>query len=79
MADKKAIAKLKKRLEYKDTLEISRRSGFSTVTVSGFFNGRSNKMRAETQRTIIEAAVEVLKERRVREQAVNESLNALLA
>lgn len=77
MTDKKLIAKLKKRLEYKDTMEISRRSGYSTVTVSGFFNGK--RMRAETERNILEAAAELLKERGTKEQAITETLETLLA
>ena len=77
MTNKKLIAKLKKRLEYKDTIEISRRSGFTTVTVSGFFNGK--KMRAETERTILEAAASLLTERDTKEQAITETLEALLA
>lgn len=78
MADKKTIVKLKKSLKYKDTLEISKRSGLSTVTVSGFFNGKSHKMTEETQSSIILAAVEVIKERKERERATNEKINALL-
>ena len=77
MTNKKLIAKLKKRLEYRDTIEISRRSGFTTVTVSGFFNGK--KMRAETERAILEAAAALLTERDTKEQAITETLEALLA
>ena len=79
MADRKTIQKIKKGLKYKDALEISRRSGLSTVTVSGFFNGKHDKMTEETQSSVIDAAIEVIKERKDREAAEKERVNALLS
>lgn len=78
MADKKNIAKLKRSLKHNDVIEISKRSGFSTVSVSKFFNGKSHLMAEETQMAIITSTLEVIKERKERELAVNESINAIL-
>ena len=78
MADRKIIAKLKKSLKYKDVIEISRRSGFSKVTVSGFFNGKSEKMAEDTQTSIINSTLELIKERKDRELTMAQNITAIL-
>jgi len=78
MADRKIIAKLKKSLKHKDVIEISRRSGFSTVTVSGFFNGKSDRMAEDTQTSIINSTLDVIKERKDRELAMTQNINSIL-
>jgi DNA-binding LacI/PurR family transcriptional regulator len=78
MVNKKIIERLKKNMRYKDTREVSRRSGFSTVTVSNFFNGKSDKMAENTQSAILTAAAEVIQERKERELQTNMKISALL-
>ena len=78
MVNKKIIERLKKNMRYKDTREVSRRSGFSTVTVSNFFNGKSDKMAENTQSAILTAAAEVIQERKERELLTNMKISALL-
>lgn len=78
MVNKKIIERLKKNMRYKDTREVSKRSGFSTVTVSNFFNGKSDKMAENTQSAILTAAAEVIQERKEREIQTNIKISALL-
>ena len=75
MANKKTIQKIRKSLKRGDFLEISTRSKLSAVTVSGFFNGGSDKMSDKTHELIITAALQIINERNEKELKVDEKVN----
>ena len=67
MTNLETIQKIKLALRSGDQLEIAKKAGFSKPWVNQILNCKQRAANHQAQKTVIEAALEVIEKRRIRE------------
>jgi hypothetical protein len=78
MINKEGIEKINELLREGNKRLVAKKAGVHWVTVYNFFGGKEDLVGGDTQIKIMDAALEVLKDRQKREKAIAKKTNSLL-
>ncbi|MCX6222435.1 MAG: hypothetical protein NTZ69_15800 [Bacteroidia bacterium] len=78
MTNKDTIEKVNRELRYGDKTVISQQTGLSRYSVVRFFNGKEHEMIEDSQSRIMEAALEIISQRKKRKSRIEKKTNSII-
>ena len=78
MTNREKIQKVNQELRYGDKKEIAKMTSLSNLTVNRFFNGKEEELIEDTHSKIMNAALTLIHQRRLRAQELNNQITKIL-